>query len=107
MFDPDWVSQQMDDFWQNKNPIAKENSTGGMTYFWTHAARTIGDRQFDYHLSVPTSAVYLNPKTNTTTYIVYNPKATEPRATVYKGSSKVGTLLLAPSTITIATKLQD
>jgi endoglucanase Acf2 len=105
MYDPDWVAAQLDEFYEKKNPIQKDNDTGGMTYYWTHAARTIGDRQFNFRLSVPTSAVYRHPETNVLTYIVYNPKSTEQKADVYRDGKQVGTITLPPLKLTVVNQI--
>jgi len=104
-FDPEWTAQQMDAFWESNNPIAKENDTGGMTYYWTHSLRGVGFPNIEQHLSVPTSGVYTNEKTHVTTYVAYNPKSTPQTAIVYRGKEKIGSLLLPPRQITTATKL--
>jgi len=88
------VAAKFDDFAASGNAIAKENDTGGMTYYWTHAARFLGPQQFEYHLSVPTSAVYLNEKTKTTSYVAYNPGDEPAKADVYKGDQRVGSITI-------------
>ena len=59
-FDPDAVAAQMDALWDAADPVAHDNDTGGLTYYLTHADRMLGPIQWDYHMSVPTAAVYRN-----------------------------------------------
>jgi endoglucanase Acf2 len=104
--DPDAAAAKMDEYWDTNNPIAKENDTGGMTYYWTHAARTLGPQQFEYHLSVPTSAVFYNDRTKKTTYVAYNPRSQAQTAVVFKNDQQVGTLKLPPNALTTTNTLQ-
>ncbi|CAN5588928.1 hypothetical protein BH10PLA1_BH10PLA1_08630 [soil metagenome] len=104
-FDPAWAAEQIDLFWDTNNPIARDNDTGGMTYYWTHSLLSAGFARTDQHLSVPTSAAYTNDKTGVTTYIAYNPQSIAQTADVYRGKEKVGSIVLPPGKITTTTKL--
>jgi len=56
----------MDQLWASNDPVARDVTYAGVTYWQTHATRMLGSIQWQYHMSVPTSAVYYN--TNTARY---------------------------------------
>ena len=106
-FDPDHVAEEMGQFWDANDPIARETgSTAGLTYYFAHASRSLGQPQADYHTSIPTSQVYLRDG-NVLTAVIYNPADQEQVATIYHGQTSVGqvkvgarTLLSAPVSAT-------
>jgi len=103
--DPDWAAEQMDDLWDANSPVAHDNDTPGLTYFMTHANRMLGQVQWNYHTSVPTSTVYFDPRTQTYHYVVYNPNDETVDVTVYKGDAKIGTFQAPPHEVTVADHL--
>ena len=104
-FDGDAVAAKLDDLWQKNSPIARDNDTPGLTYYFTHANRTLGDIQWNYHTSSPLSRVYLNPQTKVWSYIAFNPTDKPQEITVYKDDAPVGIFTATPRKMTVATKL--
>jgi len=98
-FDPDWAAAQMDELWAGNNSVAHDNDTGGMTYYMIHANRMLGRRQWDWHMDLPTSAVYLNEKTHAYSYVAFNPAAKPVTARVFKQDHQVGTLIVPARTL--------
>lgn len=105
LFDPDSVAAMMDELWDKNDPIAHDNDTPGLTYFHTHAGRSVGQIQWNYHLSLPLSRVYFNPRTKVWSYMVFNPTAQPQNATVYKDGAPIGTIAAASRVLTVAAKL--
>jgi endoglucanase Acf2 len=102
-FDPNHVAAEMDDLWTANDPIARDTGTGGLTYYFAHAGRSLGQPQPDYHTSIPTSQVYMNDGTHQYTAVIYNPSMQDATATVYHDQAPVQeikvparTLLTAP-----------
>ncbi len=102
---PDWAAEQMDLLWDNNDPVAHDNDTPGLTYYFTHANRMLGAIQWDYHMSLPTSCVYYNPQTKVTSYVAFNPGATAQDVNVYKGNVKVGTIHVPAGALVRAVEL--
>ena len=105
LFDPAWVAEQMDNLWTAEDPIARDNYTGGITYYFTHSNRRLGDIQWDARISVPTSQVYYNPQTGEHSYVAYNPIDEHTFATVTSNGIAQGIIHLPPKTLVRATEL--
>lgn len=105
-FDPDWAAEQLDQLWDAKDPVALDNDTPGLTYYLTHAGRSLGAIQWEYHTSLPTSCVYRNARTQAMSYVVFNPESAPRTVDVYRGVQKVGTLSVPARTLLRAEKLQ-
>jgi endoglucanase Acf2 len=84
--DPDNAATTFDYLWDNNKPTAKDNYTGGITYYYTHSHRYYGEIQWDKYTNIPTSTIYFSSKTGKTTYVVYNPAATEQTCIAYNSS---------------------
>lgn len=93
---PDWAASQLDELWDKNDPVAHDNDTPGLTYYFTHANRSLGQIAPEYSLSLPLSRVYFNPATKATTYIAFNPSDQAQVATVYKSGQKIGVLQVPP-----------
>jgi len=89
-YDPDGTAEQLDQLWADQDPIAKEHGTGGLTYYFTHAHRSLGRLLDDYHTSIPTSGVYYDEGKKTYATVIYNPLVTSQKATIYHGTVPVG-----------------
>lgn len=105
-FDADTVAAKLDDLWQKNSPIARDNDTPGLTYYFTHASRTLGTIQNSYHMSLPLSRVYFNGKSKTWSYIAFNPSDKTQNVTVYKEDKPVGIFQSAPRALTVVHQLQ-
>ena len=99
-FNPDYVAAQMDQLYASNDPVATDPIYAGATYYFTHAYRNLGSRQWQFHLNVPTSAVYYNTNTAQFTLVAFNPLSTVQVATVYSNNLALGTMPLAPSALT-------
>jgi hypothetical protein len=98
-FNPDYVAAQMDQLYAGNDPVATDPIYAGSTYYFAHAYRMLGSIQWQFHLSVPTSAVYYNTNTAQYSYVAYNPLNTDQVATVYSNNAAIGTLLLPACTL--------
>jgi endoglucanase Acf2 len=98
-FNPDYVAAQMDQLYASDDPVATDPIYAGSTYYFTHAYRTLGSLQWQFHLSVPTSGVYYNTNTAQYSYVAYNPLNTAQVATVYSNNIALGSLLLPAYTL--------
>ena len=95
-FNPDYVAAQMDQLWAANDPVATDPFYAGSTYYFTHAYRMLGSIQWQFHISVPTSAVYFNRNSYQYTYLAYNPQSTSQVATVYSNNVAIGTMVIPP-----------
>ncbi|HEX8341218.1 MAG TPA: glycosyl hydrolase [Tepidisphaeraceae bacterium] len=104
--DPDAVARQMDDLWAAGDPVARDNYTPGITYYYTHVLRRLGTPVAGRRMSVPTSRVYRNARTGTLSYVVYNPRPYPQWAEAWEGDTRLGGLLVPPRTLVCEEKLQ-
>jgi len=102
---PDWVAGQMDELWAAKDPVARDNDTGGLTYYFTHANRGLGRIQWDHRMSVPTARVYYNERTKTPAYVAYNPQPYPQLVTVFKSEKEIGKILVPACSLVREAKL--
>lgn len=105
LFDPAWVAQQLDTLWTAEDQVARDNSTPGITYYFTHANRMLGAVQWNAHLDVPTSQVFFNGETGAHAYVAYNPADDFDLATVTSNGVALGRMLLPPHHLTQAASL--
>jgi hypothetical protein len=112
-FDPDWCAKTLDELIKQgskvTDPMAEDNkcpSPGGLSYFNAHAFRTLGRVLFDYHTSLPMSAVYYNERTKVYTYAAQNTAETPVEVTVYNKGNPIGTFTAAPRTMTVVHDLK-
>ncbi len=89
-YDPDLVAELMDEFYADGHGIGVGNNTSGLTYYNTHAQRSLGRIVYDRHTDIPTSQVFFNDATEQYSYAVYNPKDVEQVATVYAEGAVIG-----------------
>jgi endoglucanase Acf2 len=106
-FDPDSVAAQMDALYAAGDPVATDPFYAGVTYYFTHATRRLGSIQWQFHISVPTSAVYYNTNSAQLFCIAYNPLTNSQVATVYSNNVAIDTLALPPLTLVTQTLLQS
>ncbi len=89
-FDPKWALDELATLWDLDDPVAKESKMGGIIYYDANANLVLGRVQWDWHTSIPTSAVYFNPETNVTECVIYNSKPIAQMATVFRKGKPVG-----------------
>lgn len=98
-FNPDYAAGQLEQLWAADDPVATDVTYAGATYYQTYALRMLGTRQWQFHISVPTSSVYYNTNSGQYTYVAYNPQSTPQIATVYSNNIAIGTLVLPAYTL--------
>ncbi len=89
---PDWTAEQMDTLWAANDPVAHDNDTPGLMYYFAHANRHLGERQWDWHLSIPTGGVYYDARTKAYTAVAYNPLPIPQSVAIYHNGQKSGSL---------------
>jgi hypothetical protein len=87
------------------DPVATDPFYAGSTYYFTHAYRTLGAIQWQFHISVPTSAVYYNTNSALYTYVAYNPSTNAQVATVYSNNVVIDSFVLPPLSLVTQTAL--
>ena len=105
LFDPGFVAAKMDELWEARDPVATDNYTGGITYYFTHANRMLGDIQWQVHCDVPTSQIYHNENRSEYSYVIYNPRNEHRLARVYINGSFSGFVHTPPKSLIHATDL--
>ena len=98
LFDPDAVAGEMDDLWRREDPVARENYTGGLTYYFAHSLRSLGVPVTDCHADIPTSRIFRR-RDGTMVYVVFNPSEAEVFTTVYRDGQAIGRLRVPPHTL--------
>jgi len=96
IWDPDGTAKIFDDLWTANNSTVRAKDTSGKTYWFTHSNRALGRIAWDWHTSCPTSEVFVNSATNQYTAAAYNPTANALTCKVYKGTTEVGSFVVAP-----------
>jgi endoglucanase Acf2 len=104
--DPSWAVGQFDRLWDADNNIVRKHFGTGTTYYNAHSYRKLGPRRWDIHLTVPTSSVYFDRRTGTTSYVVYNPKPAAVLVQATQGDKVLGILTAPGRKLTVVTRLQ-
>jgi endoglucanase Acf2 len=104
--DPSWAAGQFDRLWDANNDIVRRHFGAGTTYYNAHSYRKLGQRRWDIRLSVPTSSVYFDRRTGTTSYVVYNPKPAAVLVQATQGDKLLGVLTAPGRKLTVVTRLQ-
>ena len=111
-FDPDWTVKVIDDLIRTNSkvvdPLTIDNGVpapGGLSYFNAHAMHALGRVQFNYHTSLPMSAVYFNATTKVYTYAAQNPGDKPVDVTVYADGKPVGSFQAAAGVLTAVHEL--
>ena len=101
MFDPDHVAERLDAYYAADHAMIKTYPTGGLTYYYTHSNRGLGEIQWDHHISIPTSASYYNSTTDVYSFVVYNTHDVEEVATVFQDGNEVMTFTVPANTLVV------
>jgi endoglucanase Acf2 len=104
--DPAWAVGQFDRLWDAKSDIVRHHFGAGTTYYNAHSYRKLGQRRWDVRLSVPTSSVYFDPRTGTTSYVVYNPKPVAVVVQATQGDKLLGLFTAPGRKLTVVSRLQ-
>ena len=72
LFDADSAARVWDKMDKMGKPLAKNPDTGGITYWLTHAHRSLGEKCFDIYADHPLASAYLDTVAGVMTYAVYN-----------------------------------
>ena len=86
-FDPDSAASQ----WSS---VSHDYTYSGVAYWQIYSTRKLGAIQWQFHISVPTSAVYYSTNSGQYSYVAYNPQSTLQMATVYSNNIAIGTMVL-------------
>ena len=105
-FDPDWTAARLDELWTANSPVAHDRDTPGMTYYLTHALRSLGRRQWDWHMDPPMGAVYTNEQTHTLTYVAFNATSAPVDVRVFRQGRPSGTFTVPPGCLAKTTTLE-
>jgi hypothetical protein len=101
MYDPAWAAEQLDTLWDEPgDKIAHNASQMAIMYYMAHSMRSLGRVDWTCHTTSPTSTVYINDKTKTRTYVVWNPLPTQQPVDVYENGKNIGRLMAAPQSLT-------
>ncbi|HEX4086879.1 MAG TPA: glycosyl hydrolase, partial [Chthoniobacteraceae bacterium] len=76
LWDHDNAAAEFDRYYAAGDSTATNNSDSGSTYYLIQASRCLGDQDYTYTTSIPTSAVYVNAATGVRTFTVFNPLGT-------------------------------
>jgi endoglucanase Acf2 len=104
--DPSWAAGEFDRLWDAGSDIAHKHFGAGTTYYSAHSYRKLGQRRWEIRLSVPTSSVYFDPRTGTTSYAVYNPKPGAVLVQATQGEKLLGQFTAPGRKLTVVTRLQ-
>lgn len=104
IFDADSTAKLLNWLWDNNKPVIHDNYTGGITYYFTHAHRYLGNIQWNIHTNIPSSTVYINAN-NDTAVVVFNNSESDIECVVYNESHEPLVKFNAPSNKLIVHKL--
>jgi endoglucanase Acf2 len=103
LYDPAYVTGKLNQYWNSSDRMEYDlvhgSNEAASTYFFAHANQNLGEVQWNYHMSIPTSKTYYNSKTGVYTYVVYNPKDTEEVCRVYKDGMAIGSINVPANTL--------
>ncbi|MCX7985809.1 MAG: discoidin domain-containing protein [Bacteroidales bacterium] len=106
IFDPDSAASVFDWLWLNNKTTARAPDNNAFSYWYTHSHRSLGDIQWNQWTNIPSSTVYFNSRTNTTTVVVYNPEYTDKLCRVYREGVEYASFVVPPRKL-IAHKLNS
>ncbi len=107
LFDTNLAAQEWNRLDSINSPVVEDNDIGGITYYYIHSMRAHGTVDDTFHLSEPLGNALHDARTDTTTFVVFNPTDTEQTVTVYSEGTPVGCLIAAPNALTWTTELQS
>ncbi len=105
LIDPAAAAAEFDRLWDKKNEITHNSLDAARTYYQAHSYRLLGPRKWDVKLNLPTSSVYANPETKSTTYIAYNPQPFPVVVRATQSGKVIGSFVAASRQLTTTTKL--
>ena len=106
-FDPAGMLAELDPLWTARDQVGIDPNGATVNYYLAHANLALGPRQWDWHASLPTAAVYKHPVTGALTYVAVNYSASPAVVTFYKNGVSSGTLTAPPRGEIRAGKLSD
>ena len=101
LWDHDKAAAEFDTYYANNEAIATSAGDGGSSYYLIHGMRVLGDQDWNYTTSIPTSAVYVNAATGVRSYVVFNPSPATQQAIVYNKGIVTGTMTV-PGLVTVS-----
>lgn len=90
MVEPEWANTWFEELWRKGDPKAKDAWESGLTYYMIHANRMLGRMQPAAWIAAPDSGVFINPKSNRTTWFASNPSGSAKSFPVFQNNRKFG-----------------
>jgi len=97
-FDSEGVASLFDAAYATNAAIATDTVYAGVTYYLCHAQRVLGAQDLESWTTIPTSQVYLNPRTGQLKAVIYNPNPTNQPVSVFRRGSLVTNTNVPPRT---------
>jgi endoglucanase Acf2 len=96
LFDPDFVAAEMDALWSAADPVAADNYTGGITYYFTHANRRLGAVDDGLRTNIPASCAFYDAGSDVTRIVLHNPEDRYRLASLFSSEVLQGYIPLPP-----------
>ncbi|MGL1885882.1 MAG: glycosyl hydrolase [Reichenbachiella sp.] len=96
---PDTAAQLFQEYWDDDLAVVTDRFTAGITYYYIHSNRMLGEVQWDHSINIPTSTTFYNEKNDTWSYVAYNPEDEDKTCSVYKDGSVIGSFTVPPKTM--------
>ncbi|MCS5735067.1 discoidin domain-containing protein [Herbiconiux daphne] len=91
-YDPEVYADIHAELLRRGDAVATSTSMAGLVYYKAMANRTVGTPAPERWTSSPTSQVYYDAKSDTYSYVIYNPSDTQQRYQVYDRGTVIGTI---------------
>lgn len=105
-FDPAGMLAELDKLWAAGDPVGTDPNGATVNYFLSHANLALGPRQWDWHASLPTAAVYKHPATGALTFVAVNYSDRPVEAAFHEKEAVAGTLTIPPHQLVTASALK-
>jgi len=94
---PDRAAKILDEAYEQKDKFA-DFKHATLTYYFTHSMRSLGNIEWNYHTSIPTSTVFKNSNGEITA-VIYNPMQNETEVDIFSENAKIATTKIASNVI--------
>ncbi|HRR05882.1 MAG TPA: glycosyl hydrolase [Victivallales bacterium] len=94
---PRRAAKILDEAYEEKNKFA-DFKHATLTYYFSHSMLSLGQIEWNYHTSIPTSTVFKNSNGEITA-VIYNPGQNEISADIFSGNAKIATTKVSPKVI--------
>ncbi len=104
MFDPMYVCENLDSLWAEPgDKVAHDEKEMAIMYYMAHSMRGLGRVDWTCRTSSPTSMVFIDPVTQSRSYVVWNPRPRSETVDVYENDKVIGQMT-APAQALTCTK---